>query len=102
MGAGLVKTVSRIVWPYTRAALCDLLQRHPADVFVSFHPIPNYALSMSLRTMGLEVPFAIVAVDMVTTHASMVRTRCRPLLRADTGGGKHVRNAATLTQIASA
>ncbi len=69
-GAGLVKTVSRIVWPYTRAALCDLLQRHPADVFVSFHPIPNYALSMSLRTMGLEVPFAIVAVDMVTTHAA--------------------------------
>jgi len=69
-GAGLVKTVSRIVWPYTRAALCDLLQRHPADVFVSFHPIPNYALSMSLRTIGLEVPFAIVAVDMVTTHAA--------------------------------
>jgi len=69
-GAGLVKTVSRIVWPYTRAALCDLLQRHPADVFVSFHPIPNYALSMSLRAMGLEVPFAIVAVDMVTTHAA--------------------------------
>lgn len=67
---GVVKTVSRIVWPYTRAALCDLLRRHPADVLVSFHPIPNYALSMSLRTMGLQVPFAVVAVDMVTTHAA--------------------------------
>ncbi|MCU0519664.1 MAG: glycosyltransferase [Anaerolineae bacterium] len=69
-GARLVKTMSRIVWPYTRSALCSLLHRHPADVIVSFHPVPNYALSMSLRHMGLQVPFAIVAVDLVTTHAA--------------------------------
>ncbi len=69
-GAGLVKTMSRIVWPYARNALCALLRQHPADVIVSFHPVPNYALSMSLRHMGLKIPFAVVAVDMVTTHAA--------------------------------
>ena len=69
-GAKLVKTMSRIVWPYTRSALCSLLHQHPADTIVSFHPVPNYALSMSLRHMGLQVPFAIVAVDLVTTHAA--------------------------------
>jgi 1,2-diacylglycerol 3-beta-galactosyltransferase len=68
--ARVVKMMSKIVWPYARSALCELLRRHPADAIVSFHPIPNYALSMGLHHMGLDVPLAIVAVDLVTTHAA--------------------------------
>jgi 1,2-diacylglycerol 3-beta-galactosyltransferase len=68
-GVHLVKTMSRLVWPYTRNPLCGLLRRHPADVIVSFHPIPNYALFLGLRRMGWKIPVGIVAVDLVTAHA---------------------------------
>jgi len=68
-GVHLVKTMSKLVWPYARNPLCDLLRQHPADVIVSFHPIPNYALSLGLRRMGWEIPLGIVAVDLVTVHA---------------------------------
>lgn len=68
-GAHLVKAMSRLVWPLTRSPLCDLLRQHPADVIVSFHPVPNHALFLALRRLGIRVPVAIVAVDMVTAHA---------------------------------
>jgi 1,2-diacylglycerol 3-beta-galactosyltransferase len=38
-------------------------------VIVSFHPLPNYAVFLALRRMGLRIPVGIVAVDMVTAHA---------------------------------
>ncbi len=66
----LVKTMSRIVWPYARHALCEVLRQHPADAIVSFHPIPNYALRMAVQYLGWETPLATVAVDLVTVHAS--------------------------------
>jgi 1,2-diacylglycerol 3-beta-galactosyltransferase len=66
----LMKTMSRIVWPYARHALCEVLRQHPADVIVSFHPIPNYGLQMALRHLGWQIPVATVAVDMDTAHAS--------------------------------
>ncbi len=66
----LMKTMSRIVWPYARHAMCKVLRQHPADVIVSFHPIPNYALQMAIQHLGWQTPVATVAVDMVTTHAS--------------------------------
>lgn len=69
-GVRLVKAMSRIVWPYARHALCEVLRQHPADEIVSFHPIPNYGLQMALRYMGWKIPVATVAVDMVTAHAS--------------------------------
>jgi 1,2-diacylglycerol 3-beta-galactosyltransferase len=65
----LVGAMSRLVWPYARAALCDFLQRYPADVIVSFHPIPNHTLLMALRYLGLQTSTAIVTLDMVTAHA---------------------------------
>ncbi len=68
-GVHLVRTMSKLVWPYARNPLCDLLRQHPADVIVSFHPIPNYALSLGLRRMGWEIPLGIVALDLVTVHA---------------------------------
>jgi len=68
-GSHLVKAMSKLVWPYARNPLCDLLRQHPADVIISFHPIPNYALSLGLRRMGWKIPLGIVAVDLVTVHA---------------------------------
>ena len=68
-GKRLVGAVSRLVWPYTRPALCDFLRRYPADVIASFHPIPNHTLLMALRHLGLQTPTAIVTLDMVTAHA---------------------------------
>ncbi|MGC9347153.1 MAG: MGDG synthase family glycosyltransferase [Anaerolineae bacterium] len=68
-GIKLMKTMSRLVWPYAGSAMCDVLRRYPADVIVSLHPLPNYALTLALRQMGCSAPLAIVAVDLVTVHA---------------------------------
>jgi 1,2-diacylglycerol 3-beta-galactosyltransferase len=67
---GLMKTMSKLVWPYARTAMCRLLLQHPADVIVSFHPIPNCSLFLGLRQLGVNTPVAVVALDLVTTHAS--------------------------------
>ena len=66
----VMKTMSRLVWPYARNPVCGLLRQHPADAIVSFHPIPNYALYLGLRKMGWKTPVGIVAVDLVTAHAA--------------------------------
>jgi 1,2-diacylglycerol 3-beta-galactosyltransferase len=66
----LVKTMSRIVWPYVRNAMCEVLREHPADVIVSFHPIPNHGIQLALQHLGWQIPVATVAVDLVSTHAS--------------------------------
>lgn len=68
-GVRLMKTMSRLVWPYARTPLCDLLRRHPADVIVSFHPIPNCAVFLALQCMGWQTPVVIVTLDLVTAHA---------------------------------
>lgn len=66
----VMKTMSRLVWPYARNPICGLLRKHAADVIVSFHPIPNYALYLGLRRMGWRIPVGVVAVDLVTAHAA--------------------------------
>lgn len=65
----LMKTMSRIVWPYARHAMCEVLRQHPADAIISFHPIPNYAIQMAVQHLGWKTPVATVAVDLVTVHA---------------------------------
>lgn len=65
----MVKALSRAVWPYAARPLCHLLQRHPADVVVSFHGVPNYALAMARRKLALSAPVAVVALDLVSVHA---------------------------------
>jgi len=66
----VIETASYITWPYTRDSLCRFLAEHPADVIVSFHPIPNYSLLMAMKRMGLNTPMVTVAVDLVSVHAS--------------------------------
>ena len=66
----LVKTMSRLVWPYARSPFCQLLREHPADVIVSFHGVPNYLLFLARQQTALQQPIAIVTLDLVTAHAS--------------------------------
>ncbi|HQE92534.1 MAG TPA: glycosyltransferase [Anaerolineae bacterium] len=65
----MVKALSRAVWPYVARSLCRLLQRHPSDVIVSFHGVPNYALMLARRQGALSTPVAVVALDLVSVHA---------------------------------
>ena len=65
----IMQGMSRLLWPYTREQLCALLTRHPADVIVSFHPVPNCAVNLALRHLGWRGAFVIVAVDLITAHA---------------------------------
>ncbi len=67
--ARLVQTASYLAYPYTRMALRRFIRRHPADVIVSFHGVPNYALFLALQRMGLHVPMVTVVLDMVSVHA---------------------------------
>jgi 1,2-diacylglycerol 3-beta-galactosyltransferase len=67
--AVVMKTASYLVWPYVGAALKRFLRSHPADLIVSFHAIPNYALLKAVRQMCLRVPVATVVLDLVTVHA---------------------------------
>ena len=65
----VVRTMSRLVWPYARSPFCQLLRQYPADVIVSFHGVPNYLLFLARQQMGLQKPIAIVTLDLVTAHA---------------------------------
>lgn len=65
-----VRTATRLAWPYVGAPLRRFLQRHPAEVIVSFHGAPNYALALALRRLGLSIPLAIVVLDLVNVHAT--------------------------------
>jgi 1,2-diacylglycerol 3-beta-galactosyltransferase len=68
-GVRLMTAMSKLIWPYARNALCNVLREHPADALVSFHPIPNYALVLAKRDMGWPHPLSIVTLDLVTVHA---------------------------------
>lgn len=65
----MVKLLSGAAWPYAGPSLCNLLERHRADVMVSFHGVPNAALLFARRKLALRNPFAIVALDLVSVHA---------------------------------
>jgi len=68
--AGLVKFLSTLVWPYVRSSMERFLQRHPADVIVSFYPVMDYALTLAKHSLRLKTPMVGVVVDLVTVHAS--------------------------------
>lgn len=64
-----VRTVTQVAWPYIRTPLRRFFQQHPAEVIVSFHGVPNYALTLAQRRMGLSIPVAVVVLDLVNVHA---------------------------------
>ncbi len=54
-------------YPYVRRSMLNLVQHHPADMYVSVHPLANVPV---LRTLGEKhPPFVTVVTDLVTTHA---------------------------------
>lgn len=67
---GVVKLASWLGWLYGGVALHRLLRQHPADVIVSFHPAPNYALTLARRRLHLLPPWAVVVLDLVSAHAA--------------------------------
>lgn len=68
-GRKRAKVLSRLLWPYVKSAFVELLRRHPADVIISFHPVPNYVLTFALQALGWCTPLAMIVVDLVTVHA---------------------------------
>lgn len=68
-GLKRTKILSKLLWPYVKTSFCDVLRQHPADVIISFHPVPNYTLMLALQALGWDTPVVIVAVDLVTAHA---------------------------------
>ncbi|HNT75982.1 MAG TPA: glycosyltransferase [Anaerolineae bacterium] len=68
--SAVVRLVSWWGWLYGRGALHRLLRQHPADVIVSFHAVPNYALTLARRHLGLSQPLAVVVLDLLSAHAA--------------------------------
>jgi len=65
----LLEIASQLPWPYTGRGVMQSLCRHPADLIVSFHGLPNAALALALRRLRWNIPFAIVVLDLVSVHA---------------------------------
>lgn len=62
-----------VVWPYITSAMKRFFHEHPADVYVSVHPI----LSQLVKILRPQpTPFITVVTDPVTFH----RTWCHPQL----------------------
>lgn len=66
-GRARARAITAGLWPYVRGAARKLIRNHPADLYVSVHPL---ATTFALRALGAQrPPFIIVVTDMVTTHA---------------------------------
>ncbi len=65
-GRWRIRTVLDLLWPYVRRAVRRCLREHPADVYVSVHPL----LTQVLRGLGAgRPPFITVVTDLVGAHA---------------------------------
>jgi 1,2-diacylglycerol 3-beta-galactosyltransferase len=67
--AGVVSALTRAAYPYVRPAARRLLQRHPADVIVSFHALLNGILARAMSESPAPVVTATVVLDFLTAHA---------------------------------
>jgi len=77
-GPRRVALITRICWPFVRAALLRLLHDHPADAIVCCHPLFNHLIlrvlaeigpSASLRVTLAKTPLITLVIDLVTAHA---------------------------------
>jgi len=66
-GRARTRMLTGAVYPYTRPAFKKMLQDHPADIYVSVHPL----LTMpAFRALGKNrPPFITVVTDLVSAHA---------------------------------
>ncbi len=66
-GPARARTITTALWPYVRRAAFKLIRHHPADLYISVHPL---ATTLPLNALGKQrPPFLIVVTDLVTTHA---------------------------------
>ncbi len=47
-----------------------IVHNHPADLYVSCHPLFNHAIPQTLRRREMNVPYIHVVTDLVTGHAA--------------------------------
>ncbi len=78
-GRARARAITAGLWPYVRSAARKLIRNHPADLYVSVHPL---ATTFALRALGTRdrPPFIIVVTDMVTTHALWYDSRADLIL----------------------
>ncbi len=69
-GAARTRVFLKILWPYIRMNLYRLIREHPADLFVSVHPLIDAPLGNALDMLALKTPFVTVVTDLVTIHAT--------------------------------
>ena len=81
-GRRRVQTICHLLWPLTYPRALRLFRDHPADVIVSFHPVPVYTISRALEWAGLPTPLIAVGVDLVVMHAAWVAPRVQRYLVA--------------------
>jgi 1,2-diacylglycerol 3-beta-galactosyltransferase len=66
-GRARARAITSALWPYVRRAAFKLIRHHPADLYISVHPL---ATTLPLNALGKQrPPFLIVVTDLVTTHA---------------------------------
>jgi 1,2-diacylglycerol 3-beta-galactosyltransferase len=66
-GTRRAKLIGESTYPYVRRKLRKVINRYPADMIVSVHPVANDPF---LHALGKQrPPFITVVTDLVTTHA---------------------------------
>ncbi len=65
-----IRGILRVIWPYIRTDLNRLVCEHPANLYVSVHPLINVPLGHYLAKAGSTMPWITVVTDLVTTHTT--------------------------------
>ncbi len=81
-GRRRVQAICHLAWPLTYPRVLRLFRDHPADIIVSFHPVPVYTISRALEWTRLPTPFIAVGTDLVVMHAAWVAPRVQRYLVA--------------------
>jgi 1,2-diacylglycerol 3-beta-galactosyltransferase len=79
-GMGRTRLFLRFLWPFVRRNLRSMLRDHPADLFVSVHPLINPPLGHALDALHIPTPYLTVVTDLVTAHATWFWKRADKLV----------------------
>lgn len=64
-----VNGMTKVVAPYVKTPFQYLLSKYPADVIVSFHPIPNRMLALVTGQWDVDVATATIVLDFLSAPA---------------------------------
>jgi 1,2-diacylglycerol 3-beta-galactosyltransferase len=65
-----IDLILKTIWPYIRPGLNRLIREHPADLYVSVHPLINIPLGHAFFKAGIHRPWITVVTDLVTAHTT--------------------------------